>query len=39
MEDRPVAWLTLGELGDSMRYPKTLALVERALKLQAEPSE
>lgn len=36
MEDRPVAWLTLDELREAMRYPETLALVERAMGFQGE---
>lgn len=34
-EDRPVAWLTLGELQSCMRYPETLALVVKAMELRA----
>ncbi|WP_145194874.1 NUDIX domain-containing protein [Planctomycetes bacterium Poly30] len=34
-EDRPVAWLGLEKLRGLMRYPETLALVERAIELRA----
>ena len=38
-EDRPVAWLTLDELRDKMRYPETFALVVRAIELRDSESE
>lgn len=33
-EDRPVAWVRLEKLQGSMRYPETLALVERAIEFR-----